>query len=567
MTGYFRDDQPLYDLILDEAGQREIDRLWDEFNFVSSVPQRMHTSLVWFERTDSGYLRDPEFDAYRPEDKSINTQEKIRAFAQLYLDKAQRNNASEAAQDAIKEHFNIVARTVQHVDDERVAAIPKHLAALEAFATRAYRRPLAASERADLREFYETTMAENGMDHEQSIRDCIARVLMSPKFSFRMDLVMNDVAGTERPNSEANGNLPTHAGGRAVRPLSDYAIANRLSYFLWASMPDAELLEHAAAGDLDQTDVLKAQARRMLGGARSRNFATEFAGNWLDFRRFEQHNSVDRERFPAFDNELREAMFEEPIRFFLDVVRADRSILDFLYAHDTFVNAPLARHYGIPMGPPDSDTWFHIQNADKFNRGGLLPMAVFLTANSPGLRTSPVKRGNWVVKRILGERIPPPPAIVPELPSDEKSLGKLTLREALAKHRQSEACAGCHSRFDSFGLVFESFGPVGNLRDRDFGGNLVDTLAEFPNGTRGDGLSGLQQYIRGYRQDDYIENFCRKLLAYALGRTLIIPDDLLVKEMRKNLTTNGYRFSSLIDTIVTSPQFLTKRNSEKLATN
>jgi hypothetical protein len=418
-----------------------------------------------------------------------------------------------------------------------------------------------------LRDFYQTAMAENGMDHEQSIRDCIARVLMSPNFSFRMDIVMNDVAGAERSGGEASGNLPTHAGARAVHPLSDYALANRLSYFLWASMPDAELLEHAAAGNLRQPAVLKAQARRMLSDARARNFATEFAGNWLDFRRFEQHNSVDRERFPDFNNELREAMFEEPIRFFLNVARQNRSILDFLYARDTFVNAPLAKHYGIPTIPPQADTWVHIANADKFNRGGLLPMAVFLTANSPGLRTSPVKRGNWIVKRILGERIPPPPAIVPELPNDEKSLGTLTLREALAKHRQSEACAGCHSRFDSFGLVFESFGPVGNRRDRDFGGNLVDTLAEFPNGTRGDGLSGLQQYIRDYRQDDYIDNFCRKLLAYALGRTLIIPDDLLVKEMRKNLTSNGYRFSSLIDTIVSSPQFLTKRSPEKLAKN
>ena len=192
-------------------------------------------------------------------------------------------------------------------------------------------------------------------------------------------------------------------------------------------------------------------------------------------------------------------------------------------------------------------------------------MGVFLTVNSPGLRTSPVKRGYWVVRRLLGERIPPPPATVPELPGDEKSLGNLTLRETLAKHREHENCAGCHARFDSFGLVFEGYGPIGERRDVDLGGRPVDTLGEFPDGSQGTGLEGLLTHVRAHREDDFLDNLCRKLLAYGLGRTLILSDEPLLREMRSRLAAEHHRFGSLIETIVTSPQFLNKRGHRDLA--
>jgi hypothetical protein len=372
-------------------------------------------------------------------------------------------------------------------------------------------------------------------------------VLMSPNFCYRADLL----AGGP-PNKSA-------ASNRA--PLSDYALASRLSYFLWSSLPDAELLAHAQAGDLHRPEILAAQARRMLTDPRVRDFAVEFAGNWLDFRRFEEHNAVDRERFPVFDNALREAMFEEPIRFFGDVVSADRSVLNFLYADYTFVNAPLAQLYGAKAATPAPGEWVRVEHASDFGRGGLLPMAVFLTANSPGLRTSPVKRGYWVVRRVLGERIPPPPATVPVLPNDEKQLGDLTLRETLAKHREDKVCASCHARFDSFGLVFEGYGAIGERRAKDFAGHTVETRADFPGGSSGDGLPGLRDYIRAHRENDFVDNLCRKLLAYALGRSLQPSDDTLVATMRTKLAANGHRFGTLIDTIVTSPQFLTKRTT------
>ena len=567
MTGYFRDDGPLYDLILDDASRQELDRLWREFDYYAKIPVRMHTSFVWFERTDSSFMRDAEFDPFRPEDKSVTTQEKIQRLGELYLAKAQRNNASEQVQTAIKEHFALVAKNMRWLEDTEAASIPTHLAALEKFAERAYRRPLSPAERAGLKKFYQASREENGVDHEDAMRDCIARVLMSPHFCYRVDLV--EAAGDDNRTSRhdaARGNVvlasasaPTAiAPARNTRPLSDYALASRLSYFLWSSLPDDELLTKAAAGELRRPEVLAAQARRMLKDERTRNFATEFAGHWLDFRRFEEHNAVDRERFPFFDSDLRLAMFEEPLRFFTDVINADRSVLSFLYADHTFVNAPLARHYGMPDVKPEAG-WVRVEGAGQYERGGLLPMAVFLTANSPGLRTSPVKRGYWVVRRVLGERIPPPPAVVPDLPNDEKNLGDLTLREVLAKHREDKSCASCHARFDSFGLVFEGFGPVGEKRLKDFGGRPVDTRAEFPGGKEAAGLRGLREYIRTHREKDFVDNLCRKLVAYALGRTLIPSDAALVDEMKTRLANSDHRFSALIETIVTSPQFRTKR--------
>ncbi len=181
-------------------------------------------------------------------------------------------------------------------------------------------------------------------------------------------------------------------------------------------MPDDELLRHAALGDLHRPDVLLAQAHRMLKDKRVRGLATDFTGNWLESRHFESNNAVDRERFPSFNNDLREAMFQEPMRLVEDIVHNDRSILDLLYGNYTFVNPALAKHYGMPAVKGDANTWVRVDDAGRYGRGGLLPMAVFLTQNSPGLRTSPVKRGHWVVSRVLGEVIPAPPPNVPELP-------------------------------------------------------------------------------------------------------------------------------------------------------
>ena len=548
MTGYFRDDQPLAELVLDERQRRTLDQLWDEFFFMSSVAVRMHTSFLWFERSDSSFMMTPEFNFTRPEDKSCTDEVVLTRLSTTFQGKARANGANEIVLQAIRDHFAEVNRNVRWLEKTRQEAVARQLAAVQDFAGRAYRRPLGAAEREELVAFYKSLREKNGLEHEEAIRNTIARVLMSPHFLYRVDVSAGEGDGS----------------GEGVRPLSDGALASRLSYFLWASAPDKDLLDLAAAGKLRRPEVLAAQARRMLKDPRVRGLATEFVGNWLDFRRFEEHNGVDRGRFPSFDSDLRQAMFEEPVRFALDVIQNDRPVEDFISGKHTIVNPPLAKHYGMPAVSGGNDHWVRVLDADRYGRGGLLPMSVFLTANSPGLRTSPVKRGYWVVRRVLGERIPAPPADVPELPADEAKMGELTVAQLLERHRADKSCAGCHARFDSFGLVFEGYGAVGERRTKDFGGRPVDTRADFPDGSKVDGLTGLVAYVQKQRGNDFLDNLCRKLLAYGLGRTLVLSDEATVADMRARLTKSGGKFAALVESIVTSRQFLHKRSVGKV---
>jgi hypothetical protein len=567
--GYFRDDTPLMELILDENGRRELDRLWKEFDMVAFLPERMHLEFFHYERAESRTIVGPEFNFARSEDKDATSDAKIRRLANMYLAKARKSmeesGGDPVAIQAVEEHFQRVSATIRAAEKARIAAEPLHRKALLDLARRAYRRPLAESERAELLGFYQSLRQQEGLSHEDALRDTVIRILMSPHFLFRLDLEAGSVGPHPRPLSQSLGEgglssspVIASARGRGVEPLSDYALASRLSYFLWSSMPDEELLARAAAGDLRRPELLVAQTRRMLRDPRVRALALEFGGNWLDFRRFEEHNAVDRGRFPSFDDNLRKAMFDEPVRFVLDGIQRNGSVLDLLYGKHTFVNAVLARHYGMTGVQVAANEWVRVDNADRYGRGGLLPMAVFLTRNSPGLRTSPVKRGYWVVRRLLGETIPPPPPTVPELPKDEGELGSRTLRQALEQHRDNPACAGCHARFDSYGLVFEGYGPIGEARGKDLGGKPVDARAPFPGGER-IGVAGLREFVRQQRQADFLSNLSRKLTSYALGRSLQPSDDLLLQRMQQRLAAGGYRFGTLVETIVTSPQFRNRR--------
>ena len=555
MTGYFRDDAPLVDLVLDDQQRRELDSLWEEFHFVTLDSIRQYKDFIFFERAEPPrFMYGAEFDFARSEDKDSISEAKIKQLAEAYLAKAQRNGGKAQAIEAIHDYFKSISADIRHMEQARLSAEPSHLKALQTFAERAYRRPLSQAERDDLLAFYRELREKEGLDHEAAIRDVVTSILMSPSFCYRLD--PSELTG--RPAS--SGSPDVAATKWKTTPLSDYALASRLSYFLWSSMPDAELLAHSKAADLHRPKVLLAQTRRMLQDGRIRGLATEFGGNWLDFRRFEEHNAVDRERFKTFNNELREAMFEEPIHFFTDIVQRDRSVLDFLQADDTFVNPLLAGHYGMTDISFRSNEWVRVDHASQYGRGGLLPMGVFLTKNAPGLRTSPVKRGYWVVRRVLGEEIPPPPPKVPQLPEDEAKLGELTLREVLARHREDKSCSGCHERFDGIGLVFEGYGPIGERRVCDLGGRPVDTHATFPGGSEGAGIDGLRRYLRERREQEFLDNFCRKMLAYALGRTLLLSDDGTIENMRAKLAANGYRFSEVVETIVTTPQFLNRRD-------
>jgi hypothetical protein len=202
-----------------------------------------------------------------------------------------------------------------------------------------------------------------------------------------------------------------------------------------------------------------------------------------------------------------------------------------------------------------------VADADRYARGGLFTMAVFLTQNAHGLRTSPVKRGYWMVRRVLGETIPPPPPSVPELPKDESTMDR-PLREVLAAHRANPSCAACHARFDAFGLALENFGPIGERRERDLAGRRTEIDAALPGGFQASGAAGVQAYIRQHRQDDYLDTVGRKLWAYALNRSPILPDDVLLQQMRTRLRADRYRFGSLVETIVTSSPFLNRRTAD-----
>jgi hypothetical protein len=538
MMGYFRDDAPLYELVLSEDQRKELDTLWHELDFVANVPIRQHQGYIWFERAESRFLRSEEFDFARAEDKDAKSEEKIRRLADLYLAKAERTGASNVALDAIREYFILANAAIRRLEKDKRDAEPLHLDALLRFAGRAYRRPLQDAERSEIRDFYRLLRQRDRLGHEDAVRDVLVRVLTSPYFCL-----------TVQPSDL----------DEPIHPISDYTLAGRLSYFLWSSMPDEELLNLAAREELHRPDVVSSQVRRMLGDDRVQGFATEFGGHWLGFRQFQQHNSVDRQRFPIFDDALRQAMFEEPIHFIVDLIQRDGSLLDLLDGDYTFVNAALASHYGVDGLSLRAGEWGRVDRAGQYGRGGLLPMSVFLTKNAPGLRTSPVKRGYWLVRQLLGERIPTPPPDVPELPSNEAELGELTLREVLAKHREHQSCAVCHDRFDSLGVAFEQYGPVGERRSLDLAGHPVVAAATLPDGVEREGISGLRDYLRQHRQEEFIDNLCRKLLSYALGRTLIVSDDKLLREMQVDLVEDDHRLSGVIQRIATSPQFLTQR--------
>ncbi|MBS0266012.1 MAG: DUF1592 domain-containing protein, partial [Planctomycetes bacterium] len=542
MQGYFRDDQPLCELVLTESERQELDELWRELDFVTLAPLRQYKDFIFFERAEPPrYMVDERFDFARAEDKDAVSPTKMKRLHAEYREKAQSIGASELALSAIDSYFDEMEQTIRRVERDRAAAELTHLAELNNFARRAFRRPLSERELGDLRGFYQHQREDEGLSHEDALRDTLTRILLSPHFSYRFDLA---------------------PAGTVEAPLTQWELASRLSFFLWSSLPDAELWAHAERGELSRPDVLVQQARRMMRDHRIRGLAEEFAGNWLDIRRFTEHNAVDRERFSSFTNDLREALYEEPVRFFTDLVQTNRSVTDLLYGSHTFVNLVLARHYGIPATSRSNDDWVRIDHADHYGRGSLLTMGGFLTKNAPGLRTSPVKRGYWVVRRLLGENIPAPPPNVPELPKDEAALGDLTLPQLLARHREHAACAGCHQRFDSFGLAFEGYGPVGERREKDLGGKPVDAAAVYPDGSKGVGVAGLRQYLHSQREHEFCGNLCRKLLSFALNRSLMPSDKNLLDAMQARLAADDYRWDGLVETIVTSRQFLNRRGTD-----
>jgi hypothetical protein len=407
---------------------------------------------------------------------------------------------------------------------------------LQSFTTRAWRRPLAKEEVQALDRLYLESVAK-GMDHESSAREVIVRALVSPHFLFKAESL---------PAAEASGEVA----------LTAHELAARLSYFLWASMPDYELRLHADDGRLLQPEGMTKQVKRMLGDARATGLAEEFAGQWLKFSGFENHDAVDAKLYPQFTPALRAAMLREVTEFFTALIKEDRPITDIVCADYTYLNEPLARHYGIPgvTGPE-----FRQVQTEQHARGGVLGMGAILTKTSRPHRTSPVLRGDYLYQVVLGYSSPPPPPNVPELKSAEKPA---SLREALMQHRADQACSVCHDRLDPLGFALEGFDPIG--RDRSKGSEPIDATGQLKDGTMLEGFQGLRDYLR-QNQAPFVQQFCRKLLGYSLGRQVLPTDKPLLVRMEEALRKADMRLSAAVMEIVTSRQFTRRKHEAAVA--
>ena len=393
----------------------------------------------------------------------------------------------------------------------------------------AFRRPVTEKEVRSYVRFAKNAIKQ-GASFEQGIQLALKAILVSPQFLFR----------TERDPDPARPN--------PIRPVGDFELASRLSYFLWSSMPDEELLKAAARGELLTKDGRRAQVMRMMRDKKSQAFVENFAGQWLQLRNVSLVKP-NPEIFPEFDEELRAAMVRESELFFDHIMREDGSVLEFLKADYTFLNERLAKHYGIEgiEGPG-----FRRVQLSGEQRGGVLTQASVLTVSSYPTRTSPVLRGLWVLENLLGDRPPDPPEDVPEL--DEQAVGKATsLRQELERHRADPSCAVCHDRMDPIGFGLENYNAIGGWRTAD--GNFpIDASGELPGGTRFDGPAGLRAVLYA-QQDQFARNLTEKVLTYALGRGLESYDEPVVEEIRSGLARSGYRFLSLVLGIVESMPF------------
>ena len=366
----------------------------------------------------------------------------------------------------------------------------------------------------------------------------MARVLVAPAFLYRI----------EKPST-----------GSTQSPVDDYELASRLSYFLWSSMPDQELLEQAAAGRLKETDTLLDQTRRMLRDSRCRHLALEFGCQWLHVRDFDQLDEKSERHFPSFLG-LREAMHEESILFFADLFQNNGSVLDLLDADYTFLNEDLAKHYGIPG--VEGSHWRKVSGVKKHGRGGILGLATTLTMQSGASRTSPILRGNWISEVLLGERLPRPPKEVPRLPEDETATDGLTVRQLVEKHSIDPRCVVCHQRIDPLGFSLEAYDAIGRRRDKDLAGRLIETNVKTMDGAQFAGMEGLRGYLLDIRREAFVRQFCRKLLGYSLGREIQLSDEPLLAEMQAQLKNSDYRIQTVVNEIVKSRQFREIRNAD-----
>ena len=487
LTLFYREDDALCRLMLDDKAAAELDRLWSDLRFISQE------ALLQVESFESLYQ-------FATQDANPNAFEPLR---------------------------EPIMRRAAEFQQELLAAEPKHVDAVVRLAAEAWRRPLKEGEADQLRALYQE-LRKQELPHDLAVRRLIARVLVSSAFLYR-----GEKAGA----------------GEKAAPVNDWELATRLSFFLWSSAPDAELRGLAASGKLHEPEVLAAQMRRMVKDARSVRLAREFGCQWLHVRDVATLDEKSERHFPTFVS-LRGDMQEEAERFFADLFQQDRPVLSLINADHAFVNGPLARHYGLKV---TGEGWQRVEGVRAQGRGGILAFAATLAKQSGASRTSPILRGNWLSEVLLGEKLPRPPKDVPILP--ETAPQGLTERQLIEKHSSDPACARCHQRVDPFGFALEGFDAIGRARSKDAAGLDIDTRTVLPGGMAVDGLNGLRDYLLTRRQDDFLRQFSRKLLGYALGRSVQLSDKPLLDAMVARLKDGEGRVGGALELIVRSPQF------------
>jgi mono/diheme cytochrome c family protein len=402
---------------------------------------------------------------------------------------------------------------------------------LSTLTRRAYRRPTDDADLEELWPFFEAGRAERGF--EGGIQRALERVLVSPQFLYRIERIPSDASA-----------------GRAFR-VSDVELATRLSYFLWSSMPDDDLLRAAAAGELGDDRGVVRQVGRMLADARADGLVENFAAQWL-FLRDVAGRDPDPFLFRDYDEGLREAFVEETELFIDSVFRSDESVLELITADYTFLNERLAKHYGVPH--VRGSRFRRVALPPGSPRGGLLGQGSILTLTSYPTRTSPVLRGKFVLDNLLASPPPPPPPDVPALVAETAAEGQtLTLREALAKHRADPQCASCHAQMDPIGFALEQFDAIGRWRESE-GGLPIETSSLLPDGTVVDGMAGLEALIRA-DPERFVSALTEKLLMYALGRNIQYYDLPAVRAIVRHAANRDYTFRSLVEGVVTSVPF------------
>lgn len=419
----------------------------------------------------------------------------------------------------------VIFRLPKDKEDPLVAA----KIVLTSHASLAFRRRLTETDIEHLLELY-TNGIKRGDSAEEAYRAPLRALLIHPSFLFRTE------------NDEP---------GKKEWQVDSFELATRLSYFLWASMPDRQLFQLASQGKLSDPAVLEAQVLRMLNDKRSDTLARHFAGQWLGFEELREVANPDLKRFPTFTESLRVSMYRESVEFFDYVQKNNRPITDLIDSDYTFVNEELARHYGIPgiVGPQMR----LVKLTDK-QRGGVIGHASILTATSLPLRTSPVKRGKWILDTLLGTPPPPPPPDAGELPADDQTPDGLSFRQQLELHRQKPNCAGCHEKIDPLGFGLENFDAIGRWRTTDANGQKVDSVATLPGDIVFSTPAELKKLLKE-GNELFCKNFCRKLLAYALGRPLEYYDEPVIEDLYQLLVKNQFQIRPVILAVVKSHPF------------